>query len=68
MTEYELLAKIREAVKALDDYKKDNTSLNKSSLWHDDIQKETKDLITKSHVLGSAGRPCSKCGGSGVEN
>ncbi len=67
MTEYELLQKIREAKKALEDYKKEHETLDSKSIWYDDIQKELPDLLTKSHVLGSAGRPCSRCGGTGRE-
>ncbi len=67
MTEYELLQKIREVKKALDDYQKEHKILDPKSLWYEDIRKEIPDLLTKSHVLGAAGRPCSKCGGTGRE-
>ena len=67
MTEYELLQKIKEAKKAIDEYQKEHTTLDTKSIWYDDLQKEIPDLLTKCHVLGAAGRTCSKCGGTGRE-
>jgi hypothetical protein len=57
------LQKVKEAVKALDDYSKNLKE--QKGLWHDDIKKELPDLIEKSHVLFSSGQPCPRCNGSG---
>ncbi|ATP58416.1 hypothetical protein CPT03_19085 [Pedobacter ginsengisoli] len=63
MTEHEVLTKIREAKKALEEYNS-NLAANKG-WWYTDIQKELPDLIQKSHVLNASGSVCTCCNGSG---
>ncbi|MCK5805904.1 MAG: hypothetical protein KAI66_23945 [Lentisphaeria bacterium] len=60
MTEQEVLRKIREAIKALEDYSPpDEQAVDKV------IIENTVLLVKRAHVLMSAGRPCPTCGGSG---
>lgn len=67
MTDYELLQKLRETVKSIEEYQKGNNTTEAKGLWSPEIKALVPELITKSFVLGAAGRPCSKCGGSGRE-
>ena len=62
MTERELYEKIKETIKAIDDY---NNNRIEKGLLKSDIEKVMPDLIQKSHVLGSAGSTCPKCNGTG---
>ncbi|EFK57345.1 hypothetical protein U0038_17560 [Sphingobacterium spiritivorum] len=65
MTERELLLKIRELNKALDDYK--NGWIKKEDLdWGKEILSESKELMQKSHTMQTGGTKCGCCGGSGT--
>jgi hypothetical protein len=63
MTEFEVYQKVKEAINALEEYEK-NLNINKGA-WHSDIQKSLPTLIEKSFALGSAGKKCPYCNGSG---
>lgn len=62
MKERELYQKIKDTIKAIDDY---NNNRIEKGLWKSDIEEVIPDLIQKSHVLGSAGSTCPRCNGTG---
>lgn len=66
MDDYQLLKKLRETVQAIDEFQGENRTLNQS-IWTKEIDTEIEKIKTKRHVLGAAGRACSRCGGSGKE-
>ena len=68
MTRDEVLTKIQEARKAIEDYKKQG--LNSTTYESErqkvlNIQQESMRLITEARTIGAAGSACPRCGGSG---
>jgi DNA integrity scanning protein DisA with diadenylate cyclase activity len=64
MSDYEVYQKVKEAIKAIEDYKK-MLDKGESSLWKREINEGLVELNEKRHMLGSSGQACSCCGGSG---
>jgi predicted methyltransferase len=65
MTERELLEKIREIKKALEDL--DSGKIEKSALsWRTEILNESQEVFRKSHTMQSGGSKCHHCGGTGI--
>ena len=67
MNDYDLLKKLKEAVASIDQYQQKNNTKEIRGSWSTEVKTALKDLQQKSLVLSAAGRPCSRCGGSGVE-
>ena len=68
MTRDEVLKKIQEARKAIDQYKKEG--LNEAYSVVDrqkvqEIEQELTRLIIEAKTIGAAGQVCPRCGGSG---
>jgi hypothetical protein len=64
MTEKQLYDKIKETLAAIKEY--EDGKIEKGYLsWDKEIKTGLTDLIQKSHVLGSTGNACPRCGGSG---
>lgn len=66
MTDYEMLKKLRDAVAAIEEFQSEKRTLD-SSIWTKEIDVEIDRIKTKRHVLGAAGRSCSRCHGTGLE-
>ena len=68
MTRDEVLKKIQEARKAIEQYKREKLEETQSAEERQkvrDIQQESSRLITEAKTLGPAGNVCPRCGGSG---
>lgn len=68
MTRDEVLKKLQEARKAIEQYKKEG--LNKTYSTVDiqkvrEIEQESTHLITEVKAIGASGKVCPHCGGSG---
>jgi len=68
MTRDEVLAKIKEAQRAIEEFKRDGmdstTSLTEATKVQQ-IRKASADFITEANAIGAAGNACPRCGGSG---
>ena len=62
MTEYQVLQKVEEAIKALDEY---NRSYFAKGSLENQIKSKLPILLEKSHALYAAGQTCNCCNGSG---
>ncbi len=58
MTEQELITKIEETLRAIEEYKKTNRQLTNSIVKY-------AELVQRAFFLGPAGQKCPTCGGSG---
>ncbi len=68
MTRDEVLRKIQEARRAIEEYKREGLNEAYSSSERQkvqDIQQESIRLITEAKTIGAAGAVCPRCGGSG---
>ena len=68
MTRDEVLRKIREARRAIREYKEENLQEAYSGSERDKvhaIQDELERLIIEAKTIGAAGQVCPRCGGSG---
>ncbi len=68
MTRDEVLKKIQEARKAIEEYNKQGLSKAYTPPEQQkvkDIQQESIWLITEAKTIGAAGQVCPRCGGSG---
>lgn len=65
MTEYELLKKIREVNRLLEDYQKGK--ITKESLnWSKEIKEETRTYAEKYFQTQTSGTRCPSCNGTGT--
>ncbi|MEH6706194.1 MAG: hypothetical protein V7691_15475 [Galbibacter orientalis] len=64
MDDFKVYQKVKEAIQAIDDYKK-MLDKGEMSVWNREINEGLVELNEKRHMLASSGQACNCCGGSG---
>jgi hypothetical protein len=67
MNSHELYTKLKAALDAIEQYQKENNNKQVEGGWAAEVKAIIPELQKKSFMLGAAGRPCSKCNGTGRE-
>jgi hypothetical protein len=66
MTEFELKAKLNEALQALERFERENGGIRNASLYKAELNKAVIEIgEKKSYEPTAEGRRCGACGGSG---
>ena len=67
MEDYKIYLKVKEAIEAVNEYKK-MLDGGETGNWNKEINEGLIELNQKRHMLASSGQTCSCCGGSGRAN
>ena len=68
MTRDEVLTKIKDARRAIEEFKRDRMDLATSTADMEKVQQIRKasiEFISEANTIGAAGNACPRCGGSG---